>query len=76
MLHIGSCTGTCSSHNSGTNESSCVEDPSTLTDSTVKFVDIDLKDVQEHMTDDKIEVFTFPERRNPSFKVLASYSVY
>ncbi|WVZ72808.1 hypothetical protein U9M48_021210 [Paspalum notatum var. saurae] len=60
--------GTCSSHNSGTNESSCVEDPSTLTDSTVKFVDIDLKDGQEHKTDDKIEVFTFPERRNPSFK--------
>ncbi|KAJ1282015.1 hypothetical protein BS78_03G017800 [Paspalum vaginatum] len=60
--------GTCISHNSGTDESSCVDDPSTLTDITVKFVDIDLKDGQEHMANDKIEVFAVPERRNPSFK--------
>ena len=70
MLPIESSAGTCISHDSSTSVSSCVDDPSMSTDNMVNFVDIDLRDGQKHMKNDKIEVYLVPQRENASFKVL------
>nr|AGT16308.1 hypothetical protein SHCRBa_026_B05_R_200 [Saccharum hybrid cultivar R570]AGT16329.1 hypothetical protein SHCRBa_026_F17_F_50 [Saccharum hybrid cultivar R570] len=60
--------GTCISHDSSTSVSSCVDDPSMSTDNMVNSVDIDLRDGQKHMKNDKIEVYPVPQRENASFK--------
>lgn len=60
--------GTCISHGSSTSVSSCVDDPSMSTDNMVNSVDIDLRDGQKHMKNDKTEVYPVPQRENASFK--------
>lgn len=76
MLPIGSSAGTCISQDSSTSVPSCADDPSMSTDNMVNSVDVDLRHGQEHMKNDKIEVYPFPQLENASFKVLQDLKHY
>jgi hypothetical protein len=70
MLPTGSSAATSISHESSSDVPNCADDPNMATDTMVKPVDIeDLRNVQEHMEKDVIEVATVPQRNNASFQV-------
>ncbi|KAL6838831.1 hypothetical protein ACP4OV_031545 [Aristida adscensionis] len=43
-------------------------DPNVLSDDKIQFVNIDVRDYQEHMRSKKFEASAFPQRKNSSFK--------
>uniref|UniRef100_K3XRL6 Uncharacterized protein n=1 Tax=Setaria italica TaxID=4555 RepID=K3XRL6_SETIT len=67
--------GTSISHESSSDFPNCADDPNMTTDTMVKSADIvksvdikDLRDGQEHMENDEIEVAPVPQRNNASFQ--------
>ncbi|RCV25251.1 hypothetical protein SETIT_5G151300v2 [Setaria italica] len=71
----GSSAGTSISHESSSDFPNCADDPNMTTDTMVKSADIvksvdikDLRDGQEHMENDEIEVAPVPQRNNASFQ--------
>uniref|UniRef100_A0A0A9DD06 Uncharacterized protein n=1 Tax=Arundo donax TaxID=35708 RepID=A0A0A9DD06_ARUDO len=56
------------SHDLSTDVSECPDDPNMWPDDMIKFVDVDLRDEQEHMKNEKIEASPVHNRNNTSFK--------
>ncbi|XP_062222720.1 uncharacterized protein LOC133921220 isoform X3 [Phragmites australis] len=56
------------SHDLSADVSRCADDPNMCPDDMIKFVNIDLRDDQEHMKNDKFEASSVHLRKNTSFK--------